>query len=227
MIADDQPLVRVGLSRIISTAPDLAVVGEASTGREAVERVRELRPEIVLMDIRMPDLNGIDATRTIIDSSDAQVLILTTFDLDEYVYAALRAGASGFLLKDAAPSDLISAIQVIAAGDALLSPGITRRLITRFTEEPPSGEEPDPGTTASRAVLDLRARTTEREREVLLLVAEGLSNSEISDRLRIAPGTVKAHVAHLLTKLDVRDRLHLVILAFRTGFIPLGRGPEA
>jgi DNA-binding NarL/FixJ family response regulator len=227
VIADDQPLVRVGLSRIISTAPDLAVVGEAATGREAVDQVRELRPEIVLMDIRMPDLNGIEATRIITDSGDAQVLILTTFDLDEYVYAALRAGASGFLLKDAAPAELVNAIQVIAAGDALLSPSITRRLITRFTEESPIGDEPGTGTTASRAVLDLHAKLTEREREVLRLVAEGLSNSEISDRLHIAPGTVKAHVAHLLTKLDVRDRLHLVILAFRTGFVSRDEGLKA
>lgn len=225
MIADDQPLVRVGLGRIISTAPDLTLVGEAATGREAVEQVRGLRPDVVLMDIRMPDLNGIDATELITGSTDTQVLMLTTFDLDEYVYAALRAGASGFLLKDAAPSDLIGAVRVIAAGDALLAPGITRRLITRFAAGPSIDDDPDGDTAASRTLLDLRERITDREREVLLLVAEGLSNSEIGVRLHITPGTVKVHVAHLLTKLDARDRIHLVILAFRAGLVPLGRPP--
>jgi DNA-binding NarL/FixJ family response regulator len=224
VVADDQPLVRSGLDRIIATAPDLCLVGEAATGREAVAQVRELRPDVVLMDIRMPELNGIDATGLITASSDVRVLMLTTFDLDEYIYAALRAGASGFLLKDTAPSDLLTAVRVIAAGDALLAPSITRRLITRFAATAPSavsGPDIDAAGPRPRVVLDLHERITDREREVLLLVAEGLSNCEIGARLHITSGTVKTHVAHLLTKLDARDRVQLVILAFRTGLVSL------
>ena len=221
VVSDDQALVRTGLGRIISTAPDLCLVGEAATGREAVAQVRELRPDVVLMDIRMPDLNGIDATEVITASSDARVLILTTFDLDEYVYAALRAGASGFLLKDTAPCDLLSAVRVIADGDALLAPSITRRLITRFAAMPSADEGPNINAAGPGAMLDLHQRITNREREVLLLVAEGLSNYEIGSRLHIAPGTVKTHVAHLLTKLDARDRVQLVILAFRAGLVSI------
>jgi DNA-binding NarL/FixJ family response regulator len=221
MVVDDQPLVRTGLGRIIGTAPDLCLVGEATTGREAIAQVRELRPDVVLMDIRMPDLNGIDATEVITSSGDARVLMLTTFDVDEYVYAALRAGASGFLLKDTAPSDLLTAIRVIAAGDALLAPSVTRRLITRFAAEPSAEGSPD-ADAGPALPLDLPERITDREREVWLLVAEGLSNHEIGVRLHISPGTVKTHVTHLLTKLGARDRVQLVILAFRVGLVSNG-----
>nr|BFE61140.1 response regulator transcription factor [Dactylosporangium thailandense] len=245
LVADDQPLVRAGLSGIIGTAPDLAVVAQAGTGREAVDQAHRHRPEVVLMDIRMPDLDGIQATRLITTSGIARVLVLTTFDLDEYVYAALHAGASGFLLKDTPPADLLAAIRTIAAGDALLAPSVTRRLIARFTASPahlpgheaidadpiaaitrqvhsdtpmPDGTGPVPADRARLAPGRLE-RITDREREVLLLVAEGLSNPEIAARLHITPGTAKTHIAHLLTKLDVRDRIHLVILAHRSGLI--------
>jgi DNA-binding NarL/FixJ family response regulator len=229
LVADDQPLVRTGLAGIIGTAPDLAVVAQAGTGREAVDLALRHRPDVVLMDIRMPDLDGIQATRQVTGSGTARVLVLTTFDLDEYVYAALRAGASGFLLKDTPPADLLAAIRTVAAGDALLAPSVTRRLIARFAASPallpaveadPAG--PDTGREpASHAWTDpdRLERITDREREVLLLVAEGLSNQEIAARLHITPGTAKTHVAHLLTKLDARDRIHLVILAHRSGLI--------
>ena len=213
VVADDQALVRAGLCGIVDTAPDLAVVGAASTGREAVELVRELKPDVVLMDIRMPDLDGLEATRLITASSSVKVLILTTFDLDEYVYAALRGGASGFLLKDTPPPDLYAAIRIVAAGDALLDPGVTRRLIKEFAARPASPRPPE-----SRALSEI----TQREREVLLLVAEGLSNTEIADRLHIGTGTAKTHIAHLLTKLDARDRVQLVIIAYRTGLVAVG-----
>lgn len=222
LVADDQSLVRTGLGRIIATAPDLCLVGEAATGSEAVARVGELRPDVVLMDIRMPELSGIDATEVITAGSDTRVLVLTTFDLDEYVYAALRAGASGFLLKDTEPSALLDAVRVIAAGEALLAPSVTRRLITRFVVAPSTGSGSQPGTAGLPAARDLRARVTDREREVLLLVAEGLSNQEIAVRLHVTAGTVKTHVSHLLTKLDARDRVQLVILAFRAGLVPSG-----
>jgi DNA-binding NarL/FixJ family response regulator len=247
LVADDQPLVRAGLSGIIGTTSDLAVVAQAGTGREAVEQTVRHRPDVVLMDIRMPGLDGIEATRLITESGAARVLVLTTFDLDEYVYAALRAGASGFLLKDTPAADLLAAIRVVAAGDALLAPGVTRRLIARFAaspapltdhtaaeDMPPSAVPPfavppvavspfavPPERPAGPARPDPRRlqRITDREREVLLLVAEGLSNAEIATRLRITPGTAKTHVAHLLTKLDARDRIHLVIMAHRGGMI--------
>jgi DNA-binding NarL/FixJ family response regulator len=217
VVADDQHLVRSGLCRIVSTAPDLHVVAEASTGSEAVARVAELRPDVVLMDIRMPELNGIEATAKITASGDARVLMLTTFDLDAYVYAALRAGASGFLLKDTAPSELLTAVRVIASGDALLAPSVTRRLITRFAAAgyAPEADVEQPGS-------GIRECITPREFEVLLLVAQGLSNGEIGARLHITHGTVKTHVAHLLTKLDARDRIQLVIVAFRAGLVPAG-----
>ncbi len=225
LVADDQPLVRAGLAGIIGTAPDLTVVGEAGTGREAVERTWQHRPDVVLMDVRMPDLDGIEATRRITRTAahpaDPKVLVLTTFDLDEYVYGALRAGASGFLLKDAPPADLIHAVRTVAAGDALIAPGITKRLIARFAAE--STVDTPPATTTTPAITNTPSfqrvldRVTDREREVLLLVAEGLSNPEIAARLHITPGTAKTHVAHLLTKLDARDRVQLVILAHRAG----------
>ncbi len=209
VVADDQHLVRAGLCGIVGTAADLTVVGEAANGRQAVELARRERPDVVLMDIRMPDLDGLEATRLITASTEVRVLILTTFDLDEYVYQALRGGASGFLLKDTPPLELLAAIRVVAAGDALLAPSITRRLIAEFADRP-EPSRPAGGT-------DALASITERERQVLGLVAEGLSNAEIAQRLRITPGTAKTHVGNLLTKLDARDRIQLVILAYRTG----------
>ncbi|WP_190090421.1 response regulator [Streptomyces melanogenes] len=214
VVADNQALVRAGLCGTVETAPDLTVVGEAVTGIQAVELARRQRPDVVLMDVRMPDMDGLEATRLITTGppgpSDIRVLMLTTFDLDEYVYGALRHGASGFLLKDTPPLELLAAIRVIAAGDALLAPGITRRLIGEFAARP----TPSPPPAA-----DLLQAITKREREVLTLVAEGLSNSEIAERLHIGTGTAKSHVGHLLTKLDARDRVQLVVLAYRTGLV--------
>jgi DNA-binding NarL/FixJ family response regulator len=207
VVADDQHLVRSGLCGIVDTADDLEVVGDAGTGRAAVDLVRELDPDVVLMDVRMPDLDGIEATAQITAASAARVLMLTTFDLDEYVYAALRAGASGFLLKDTPPADLHAAIRVVAGGDALLAPSVTRRLIARF-----AAQAPDPWPV-DRTLDGL----TDRERQVLALVAEGLTNAEIAARLRITPGTAKTHIGRLLHKLGARDRVQLVIIAYRTG----------
>jgi DNA-binding NarL/FixJ family response regulator len=209
-VAEDQHLVRAGLRGIVDTAADLTVVAEAATGRQAVDLARGELPDVILMDIRMPDLDGIEATRLITASTAVRVLILTTFDLDDYVYAALRAGASGFLLKDTPPLELLAAIRVIAAGDALLAPGITRRLLAEFADRPPLSAPP---VGRPRRLASI----TDREHEVLGLVAEGLSNAEIAQRLHITPGTAKTHVGNLLTKLDARDRVHLVIFAYRTG----------
>ncbi len=209
LIADDQELIRAGLRGIIDTAGDLAVVGEAATGRQAVDEALRLRPDVTLMDIRMPELDGIAATsRLTAAGCRSRVLVLTTFDLDEYVYGALRAGASGFLLKDAPPADLHAAIRVVAAGDALLAPKVTRRLITAFTGG---------NGTPSAPELDV---LTARERQVLALIAEGLTNAEIGERLFITPGTAKVHVARLLHKLGARDRVQLVIIAHRAGLAP-------
>jgi DNA-binding NarL/FixJ family response regulator len=212
LVADDQALVRGSFRVLVDTAPDLETVGEAGTGAEAVELALRHRPDVVLMDIRMPGMNGIEATSQITSSpttADARVLILTTFDLDEYVYAALRAGASGFLLKDTPPAELLNAIRVIAAGEALLAPGVTRRLIAEFARR----LEPAP-----RPATELDG-LTEREREVLTLVARGLSNAEIAEHAHISVPTVKTHISHLLTKLAARDRAHLVIAAYETGLI--------
>ena len=209
VVADDQPLLRVGLSGIVDSAADMTVVGQAADGREAIEQVQTLRPDVVLMDIRMPHLDGLEATKVIASSSATRILVLTTFDLDEYVFTALRNGASGFLLKDAPPADLLAAIRVVASGDALLGPGITRRLIQEFAASPVQDRPPDPA--------DIEARVTERELTVLRLVGLGLNNGEIGQQLHISTGTVKTHVAHLLTKLDARDRVQLVIVAHRAG----------
>ncbi|HEX8631914.1 MAG TPA: response regulator transcription factor [Catenuloplanes sp.] len=209
VLADDQPLVRAGLRVLISDTPDISVVGEAATGAEAVRRVRDTSPDVVMMDIRMPGMDGIEATRMITAGpGTARVVMLTTFDDDDHVYAALRAGASGFLVKDMALEDLLGAIRVVAAGDALIAPSVTRRLIEVF-----AGQSAPPGPR--RTVLGI----TDREREVLTLVGRGMSNSEIAAHLVISMGTAKAHVARLFTKLDARDRVHLVIIAYEAGLV--------
>ena len=211
LIADDQALLRAGLSGIVSTAADLTIVGEAGNGREAVDLARTCRPDVVLMDIRMPVMDGLEATRLITASTECRVLILTTFDLDEYVFAALRHGASGFLLKDVPPAELLSGIRVIAAGDALLGPGITRRLIQEFARTAEPSELPTAG--------ELESRITARELDVLRLVALGLTNAEIAEHLHVGSGTAKTHVAHLLSKLNARDRVQLVVLAHQGGLV--------
>ena len=224
VVADDQALVRVGFCGIIAATPGLAVVGEAGNGAEAVAEARRARPDVILMDVRMPVMDGIEATRQITRGTGVQVLILTTFDLDDYVFAALRAGASGFLLKDTLPADLITAIRVVAAGEALLAPSITKRLISEFARQPadgPAAAQPASPVAGGGAAL-LRA-LTERELEVLTMVARGLSNAEIADQLTISPATAKTHVAHLLTKLDARDRIQLVILAYQCGLVSAAR----
>jgi DNA-binding NarL/FixJ family response regulator len=212
LIADDQTLVRGSFRVLVETAPGLVVVGEAATGLEAVELTRDERPDVILMDVRMPVMDGIEATRRICacpDTSQVRVLVLTTFDLDAYVYGALRAGASGFLLKDTTPASLLDAIAVVATGDALLAPGITRRLIAEFARRP------QPAQPIARDLAD----TTSREREVLILIATGLSNAEIGEHLHLSPATVKTHIARLLSKLGARDRAQLVITAYETGLV--------
>jgi DNA-binding NarL/FixJ family response regulator len=209
LVADDQTLLREGLAGIVNTAPDLTVVGTATTGREAVQLALSERADVVLMDIRMPDMDGLEATRQITTAGGTRVLILTTFDLDEYVYTALRNGASGFLLKDTPAHELLAAIRVVASGDALLAPSITRRLIHEFAARAPLAND--------RASNDVLEAITDRESEVLLLVAAGMSNREIAEQLHIGAGTAKTHVGHLLTKLDARDRVQLVIIAHRAG----------
>jgi DNA-binding NarL/FixJ family response regulator len=208
-LADDQPLVRSGLRVLIADAPDIDVVGEAGTGAQAVQLVRDVRPDVVLMDIRMPGMDGIKATQIITAGpAPARVIILTTFDDDDSVYAALRAGASGFLVKDMALEDILAAIRVVAAGDALIAPSVTRRLIEEFAGRPEPASQRRPA-----------AGITDREREVLTLVGRGMSNSEIAAHLIISVATAKAHVARLFTKLDARDRVHLVIIAYETGLV--------
>ncbi|MCA2225879.1 response regulator [Nonomuraea aurantiaca] len=211
LLADDQPLIRAGLRMVIDAAPDVEVAGEAGTGAQAVQLVRRLHPDVVVMDIRMPGMDGIEATQTILAESPAtRVIMLTTFDDDDNVYASLRAGASGFLVKDMALEDILSAVHVVAAGDALIAPGVTRRLIEDFTRGP--ARTPSPQARRLPGV-------TEREREVLALVGGGLSNAEIATRLHISPGTAKAHVASLLAKLGARDRIQLVIMAYDAGLV--------
>jgi DNA-binding NarL/FixJ family response regulator len=205
-VADDQQLMRVALCGILGSAEDVTVVGEAGTGIQAVELCRRERPDLLLVDIRMPDMDGLEATELITGSTDVRVLVLTTYDLDEYVYRALRGGASGFLLKDMPPLDLLTAVRVVAGGHELLAPGLTRRLVRQFAAPP------DAGSGAPRTVTD-------RERQVLTLVAHGLSNGEIGERLGISTGTAKIHVGSLLAKLAVRDRVHLVIYAYRVGLV--------
>jgi DNA-binding NarL/FixJ family response regulator len=213
LVVDDQALVRTGFGMILDSEPDVEVVAEAANGREGVELCRRHRPDVVLMDIRMPELDGIEATRIITGDPDlsSRVLILTTFDLDEYVYDALRAGASGFLLKDTPPDDLIAGVRVLAAGDALLAPSITRRLIEEFAA----------GQSALRP-LDGMAELTDRELEVLRLIARGLSNVEIAAELFLGETTVKTHVSRVLTKLQVRDRVQAVVAAYESGLVRPG-----
>jgi DNA-binding NarL/FixJ family response regulator len=211
VIADDQALVRGGFRLILEAQPDIEVVGEAANGAAGVDAVKRDRPDVVLMDIRMPVLDGLEATRRIVGAGVAtKVLVLTTFDLDEYVYAALRAGASGFLLKDTTPEGLVAAVRVVAAGDQLLAPSVTRRLVERFARQP----EP-----AAVPALD---RLTAREVDVLRLMARGMSNAEIADSLVVSESTVKSHVAHVLGKLDLRDRAQAVVAAYESGLVRAG-----
>jgi DNA-binding NarL/FixJ family response regulator len=206
LVADDQSMVRAGFRLLLSREQDIEVVAEASNGLEAVDKAARFRPTVVLMDIRMPELDGLEATRRILATDDAaRILILTTFDLDEYVYEALRAGASGFVLKDDPPEQLLAAIRVVAGGDALLSPAVTKRVIKQFTRSP--------RPTPPRQLADL----TERERDVFRLIARGLSNAEIGRELYISDTTVKTHITHILQKLNLRDRVQAVVLAYETG----------
>lgn len=215
LVADDQALLRASFRVLVDAEPGLTVVGEAATGAEAVAAAEREGPDVVLMDVRMPEVDGIEATRRLCGApggTSTRVLILTMFDLDAYVYAALRAGASGFLLKDTPPADLLSAIRVIAAGEALLSPTVTRRMIEEFARRPEPAEPPARGLDG----------TTGREREVLALIARGLSNTELAEHLHVSPATVKSHVGRLLSKLNARDRAQLVIVAYETGLVSAG-----
>jgi len=213
VVADDQGMVRSGFSVLLNAQPDIEVIAEAVNGEEAIARAAELHPDVILMDVRMPVLDGLQATRVITEMADApKVLVLTTFDLDDYVYEALRAGASGFLLKDASAGELAEAVRLVAAGDALLSPGVTRRLIAEFAR---MGAPRSPG----RQQLD---GLTERESEVLALVARGMSNAEIAGYLVVAEQTVKTHVSRILMKLGLRDRTQAVVLAYETGLVHPG-----
>jgi DNA-binding NarL/FixJ family response regulator len=215
LIADDQPLVRAGLRKVFEIDPAIHVVGEVGDGAAAVAAARQLHPDVVVMDIRMPVMDGLEATRTLAGhgGDGLRILVLTTFDLDDYVFEALRAGASGFLLKDAPPEDLIAAVHTIASGDALLAPAVTRRVIERFAALPPGRAD-----LASRV-----GELTSRELEVLRLLGRGLTNTEIGDALVISEGTVKTHVAHVLAKLELRDRVQAVIFAYESGLTGPGR----
>ena len=219
LLVDDQQLVRTGFRMILSDEEGIEVVGEAANGQEALDRVAALSPDLVVMDIRMPVMDGVEATRRIVATHGERaprILVLTTFDADEHVVDALRAGASGFLLKDVTPPDFVSAIRVVASGEALIAPSVTRRLLDRFARLPVSAD----------GGADRVAGITEREREVLQLVAQGLSNAEIAERLTLAEPTVKTHVSHLLLKLDLRDRAQLVILAYESGLVRPGGVPS-
>ncbi|MCO1579533.1 MULTISPECIES: response regulator [unclassified Crossiella] len=208
MLVDDQELMRMGFRMVLDAQEDLQVVGEAGDGAEAVRKAAELRPDVVLMDVRMPVLDGVEATKRISAEGTSKVLVMTTFDLDEYVLAALRGGASGFLLKDTPPADLVSALRAVASGDAVVSPSVTRRLLDRFLGSADSGQLRD------ATMLDV---LTEREREVLVLIAKGMSNAEIAKTLFLSEATVKTHVGRILAKLDLRDRVQAVVLAYETG----------
>ena len=212
-MADDQALVRGGFRAILDAQKDIEVVDEAGDGREALAKARELQPDVVLMDIRMPELDGLEATRRLLaGAGSSRVLILTTFDADEYVYEAMKAGASGFLLKDVRPEQLAEAVRTVAAGDALLAPAITRRLVEQFVRRPPPGAAKPPELE----------QLTERELDVLVLIARGLSNSEIAAALFLTEATVKTHLTHILTKLSLRDRVQAVVLAYESGLVQPG-----
>jgi DNA-binding NarL/FixJ family response regulator len=217
VIADDQGLVRAGFAKLLEGEPDIAVVGQAADGLEAVDVTRRTRPHVVLMDVRMPNLDGLEATRRLLrdDPNAVRVVILTTFDLDEYVYEALRAGASGFLLKDAPPDQLVAAIRTVAGGDALIAPSVTRRLIAEFARRPVAASAGD------GPLADL----TPRELEVLRLVARGLNNAEIASELIVGDATVKTHVGNVLMKLAVRDRVQAVVVAYESGLVQPGEAP--
>jgi DNA-binding NarL/FixJ family response regulator len=212
VLVDDQELMRVGFRMVLGAQEDMEVVGEAGNGKEAVELVERLRPDVVLMDVRMPVLDGVEATKLITEAGTSKVLVMTTFDLDEYALSALRSGASGFLLKDTPPDHLVSALRSVASGDAVVSPSVTRRLLDRFLGS--AG-----GQLRDAAVLDV---LTDREREVLVLIAQGLSNTEIARKLFLSEATVKTHVGRVLSKLDLRDRVQAVVLAYETGLVRPG-----
>lgn len=225
LIVDDDNLVRAGLRMMVETQPDLVVAGEAADGAAAIQLAAELDPDVVLMDIRMPGIDGIEATRQITAATDAdgsrqhpRVIILTTFEIDEYVYEAVRAGASGFLLKRTEPEDLLEGIRIVASGDALLAPSVTRRLMGEFSRATQDGPRP---TDVRNRELD---RLTDREREVLMLLAQGLSNREIAEELFVGESTVKTHVGRILMKLELRDRVHAVVFAYETGLLSPGAG---
>ncbi|MBE8520020.1 response regulator transcription factor [Amycolatopsis sp. H6(2020)] len=207
VVVDDQELMRVGFRMVLGAQEDIDVVGEAGDGAQAIELAERLRPDVVLMDVRMPVLDGVEATKRIVAAGTARVLVMTTFDLDEYVYAALQGGASGFLLKDTQPGHLVSALRAVASGDAVVSPSVTRRLLDRFVG---TGGAPMRDTTE----LDV---LTDREREVLVLIAKGMSNLEIAEALFLSEATVKTHVGRILAKLELRDRVQAVVLAYETG----------
>lgn len=215
LIVDDQALVRAGFRMILEAEEDMEVVGEAANGREAIAEARRARPDVILMDVRMPEMDGIEATRRLLDSevSASKVVMLTTFDMDEYVYDALRAGASGFLLKDVPPEQLVDGIRAVASGDALLAPSVTRRVIEEFVRRPP---------TSVRTLPPELGELTPRELEVLKLIARGHSNAEIATELFVSAATVKTHVAHVLMKLTLRDRVQAVVLAYESGLVEPG-----
>jgi DNA-binding NarL/FixJ family response regulator len=216
LIVDDQPLQRLGFRMLLESSPQTTVVGEAEHGADAVRRAADLHPDVVLMDIRMPGMDGIEATRRIVGSgARSRVLVLTTFDLDEYAYSALRAGASGFLLKDALPEELLAGIRAVAAGDAVVAPAMTRRLLDAFTDRLPAGSEDSP----ARTVI---SQLSQREREVLIDVATGMTNSEIAEHLVLSESTVKTHVGRILAKTGARDRVHAVIMAYDAGLVRPG-----
>ena len=215
LLVDDQPMLRMGYRMILDAQPDLTVVGEAEDGLEAIELTDRLQPDVVLMDVRMPGLDGVQATERIVASgSGSKIIILTTFDLDEYAYGALRAGASGFLLKDAPPPDMLSAIRAVATGDAVVAPSVTRRLLAQFAQHLPDPQHKAVG------IADERVESlTPRERELLIEVARGLSNAEIAERLVLSEATVKTHVGRILGKLGLRDRVQIVVFAYETGLV--------
>lgn len=212
LLVDDQELMRMGFRMVLEAQDDLEVAGEASEGAAAVELARDLRPDVVLMDVRMPGTDGVEATRRIVDEGSAKVLVMTTFDLDEYAMSALRGGASGFLLKDTPPDGLVSAVRSVASGDAVVSPSVTRRLLDRFLVDS-GGQLRDP---------EVLRELTDREREVLARMARGLSNTELADELFLSEATVKTHIGRILSKLDVRDRVQAVVLAYETGLVRPG-----